>query len=165
MTENEVREKVSYWINFFNAKYLFLNQPQPNVAFFSKGTRAGVAWPKSNRLEFNRILMRQDNFESTIVHEVVHLILKKLFPRAKQDHGPEFKYLMNQAGFEGNRCHKYDVTDTIPLRKTTRYEYRCSCMSHIVTSIKHKKIQDGTVNYGCSICKDPLQGKFTGKVV
>lgn len=162
LSREDVIELTHNWVDLFNEMFPTLNLAQPAVSFFSKSVMAGCAYCSSNRLEFNEILMKQDGFENTVVHEIAHLIVKKLFPFAKQAHGPEFRRVMNAVGFEGTTYHKYDISE---VRKTKRYEYKCSCKIHNLSAIRHNNQSCGRTRYKCSLCGESLVDKFTGKIV
>jgi len=46
-----------------------------------------------------------DDVEETIAHEIAHHITRKLYPLAKQAHGPEFRSVMQAIGYDGSTYH------------------------------------------------------------
>ena len=49
------------------------------------------------------------DLRETIAHELAHVITWKLFPRASQNHGPEFRYVMGAIGYDEATYHRADV--------------------------------------------------------
>lgn len=135
-----------------------------SVGFFSKGTAAGFAYGGSNRVEFHEVLMGRhpEEFDTTIVHEVAHLVTFKVFPRAKQAHGPEFKRVMMMLGVANpTRCHSYDVSGLKRYNTVKRFEYKCEygCV-HTLTVRRHNAAMEGSARYLCS--KHKARISFTG---
>lgn len=145
----------------FNTKLL----GNVSVGFYSKGTAAGLAH-RSGHVEFNEVLMARhpEDFDVTIIHEVAHIVTFKVFPNAKQAHGPEFKRVMRMLGVDNpTRCHSYDVSGLIRRKTVKRFEYVCEhgC-THGLTIHRHKTIESGMVRYRCA--KHGTYIKFTGVV-
>lgn len=112
----------------------------------------GYAYMRSNRIELNEQLFLANEetfFKDIIVHECAHLIQYVKYPRAKQAHGPEFKYIMVGLGSNPDRCHTMDVS--VAFAKPM-YQYKCSCTTHNLSKLIHNKVQNGS-NRVCSICK------------
>lgn len=147
-----------------------INIPPLDVEFFSKSTTAGMAYRSLPKVAFNEVIMRNesdDSFFSTIVHEVVHHVVYRRYPYAKQAHGPEFKYVMRMMGANPSRCHSYKVTGLGIMAKTVkRYEYKCVCgVTHLITTTIHNKILKSEIRR-CNTCKNIVsRQQFTGKVI
>lgn len=139
------------------------NTSMPAVSFFSKSSVAGKAWYRDHRVEFNEILALEntETFDTTIAHELAHLITDQLYPQAKQHHGPEFRHVMNTLGYDARTYHTYDVSSVATRRVKTRYLYLCSSCGSIleIAGPTHKKITAG-ISY---ICKCGGRIKFTGQ--
>lgn len=45
-----------------------------------------------------------------IAHELAHHLVINKFPKAKQAHGPEFRWIMNSIGYRGDTYHKFSVS-------------------------------------------------------
>lgn len=45
--------------------------------------------------------------EETVAHELAHIVQYRCINQAKQAHGPEFKLLMQLAGYKGTTYHKF----------------------------------------------------------
>lgn len=123
----------------------------PTVNFFSKGKHAGLAYRHAHVVEFNETLMRENssNFEKTVVHEIAHRATFQLFFNAKQQHGPEFKYVFQtlldrlNINEQATTYHSFNIST---VARDRQYVYRCSngC-EHQVGAIVHRKIQQGEV--------------------
>ena len=114
---------------------------------------AGYAYQYQNRIELNEQLFESNQetfFSRTIPHECAHLIQKRLYPQAKQAHGPEFRNIMRSLGAETSRCHSMDVS--VAYEKPM-YQYKCSCDRVLnITKLIHTRIQNGS-NRRCKVCK------------
>ena len=155
MHKAEIIAKVTEVITAANAMFR-LNMDIPEISFFDSGRVAGRAYPLAHKLAFNTILSETnpDTFHETIIHEVAHLVTRKVRPLAKQAHGPEFKQIDKLLGGRGTRCHNYDVS-TVPTkeRRKVRYECKCNCTgSHFVT----RKTASMASLYRCKTCKSTL---------
>lgn len=82
----------------------------------------------------------------TVPHEVAHLVCHKVYPRAKQGHGPEWKGIMQSFGLKPETYHSM----RLPNVKT--YTYICNCQKFHLSALVHKRIQAGQRRH-CSKCK------------
>ena len=134
----------------------------PEIGFYSKGAVAGKAYYSAHKVEYNEILAKENgkDFMTTVVHEIAHLVTYKVFPNAKQAHGPEFKHVMKSLGHDPRTYHSYDTSSVKRKVTKTRYIYTCSCenKTHELTRQKHEKAEILI----CRICKFKIQ--FTGEV-
>jgi len=88
---------------------------------------AGWALIYKNHIDLNQQLFehnRQEFFNTTIPHECVHLIVSKIYPKAKQAHGPEFKEVMVSIGANPSTYHKMNVSVAI---NKPMHHYTCAC--------------------------------------
>src|SRR5690606_25464272 len=87
----------------------------PKLSFDIRGARvAGRANYADNLIKINPSFLiehPEEMLNRTIGHECVHLICHKLYPNAKQAHGPEWKYLMRSLGLPDTRCHSMVLED------------------------------------------------------
>ena len=145
-----------------NARKVFprLSMINPSVGFFTKSVNAGTASYGTWRVEYNEVIAKTNRavFHNTVIHEVSHLVTKKLFPYATA-HGPEFKRVMRALGGEATRCHNYNVAAVFAAKGQKRFIYKCSCRDHSVSGRKHKNMVMG--GYRCSKCKTEV--KWTGR--
>jgi len=130
------------------------------VKFNLTGRAAGMAmFPhrSSPIIRYNALLLsenREDFLNRTVPHEVAHVVARTLFGRRIRPHGPEWQQVMALFGADPSRCHDYDVTRA-SRRRLKRFDYRCDCRSHQLTSIRHNRILQGQT-YLCLNCKQPL---------
>lgn len=139
------------------------NAVTPKTEFYSRGRTAGKAYYSQHKVTFNEVLAEENKtkFLNTVIHEVAHLVVHKLFPMAKA-HGKEFRMVMRKLGGDGERCHSYDTSSVRVVRTKSRYVYKCSCQEHKVTANMHNKAKRG-VNLKCRVCSTSVV--YTGKVV
>ena len=102
-----------------------------------------------------------DNLANTVPHEVAHYVTDMLHGlRRVRPHGPEWQAVMRAFDAEPAATCRYDL-EGIPVRRQRRFRYRCACMTHSVTTVRHRRIQDGRVRYHCRRCRTPLS--YTGR--
>lgn len=162
MTREEIIAKVHEVVALANRKFN-IDLPMPTVEFFTKGRNAGWAAEKRNTLSFNITLAAHnpDTFYQTVIHEVAHLVTWRVYPRAKQNHGPEFKYVDVALGGRGKRCHSYDVSVSKVKRSYTRYVCACDCKEHYLTA----KVAAQASSYRCRKCNTRLTNTGKTKVI
>lgn len=137
-----------------------LNIATPNVEFFSTGAAAGFAQYSTNTVKYNEVLAKEngDEFDFVVIHEIGHLVTRKLFPKAKQAHGPEFRYVMRSLGGKESTRHSFDVSSVKVKRKVKRFIAKCNCRTHSLTSAKAKELS----RFHCKYCKSALA--LTGEI-
>lgn len=142
MTREDIVSRVHFYISEAN-KIWNQKLDMPEVTFYTKGASAGLAKFISHELSFNEVLAKEntDTFENTIIHEVAHLVTFRVYPNAKQKHGPEFREVCQTLGGSGNTYHTYDVSSVAIKRTKTRYIYVCRDCSfkYELTKQKHDK--------------------------
>lgn len=129
----------------------------PTVSFDLNSLKiAGQAFWWKNHIKINPRFL--ENFsEKTInyvvIHEVAHLITKKLFPAAKQAHGPEFKSVCRVLGISDSTYHSMQLPEYKELIKNKRpYIYSCDCQTFNLTKLLHSRIALGQRRF-CTKCK------------
>lgn len=162
MLDSELKEKLieetRFWYNHANEK-LGRSFCYPEILFDLRGTVAGQAFTRSNKIRYN-LGIAKDNFskfiDSTVPHEVAHVIADLYFQK-RCVHGKEWKWMMSEVfGKEPSRCHSYDVSSH-RARNTKRYVYRCRCDSGCTCGAKHHKmIQKQTAIISCRVCSFKL---------
>ena len=154
-------------IDLFNIK-----NKTVEISFNLKGRSAGMyrvsrssTWcfaQIKREIRYNSFIFSKyfdDNFNTTIPHEVAHYIsdiiygLKNIKP-----HGKEWKAIMQAFGADAAVTANYDLSG-IPLRKQSLYTYQCSCREHQLSSIRHNKINKRRYQYYCNFCKQALYFK------
>ncbi len=104
-----------------------------------------------------------DNFSTTIPHEVAHYISDILYGLKNiKPHGNEWKTIMQAFGANAAVTADYDLSG-IPLKKQSLYTYHCQCREHQLSAIRHNKIKKRHYRYYCNFCKQALQFKQQGK--
>lgn len=140
-----------------NASAMFGKQfVKPTVTFDLKGRAAGQA-RTDNVIRFNKVLLQEnvDTFlETTVPHELAHILALKLFGTFAHD--KYWKHVMVKLGAEPKRCHSYDTTNSRTRSVKKEYLYKCGCKTHMLTSIRHNRIQKENVAYRCASCSQKL---------
>ena len=95
-----------------------------------------------------------DNFTTTIPHEVAHYVAEQLFGRVRP-HGQEWKNLMVLFNADSARTCNFDMTG-IPTRSVKTVAYQCACRSHQLSLIRHNKVLRRGARYLCKFCNQPL---------
>lgn len=83
---------------------------------------AGSAYYLLNKIEYNLpyIMQQGTAYKEVISHELAHIICNHLYPHAKQAHGPEFRMILQSAGYKGNTYHNFNVKEAKNLAKATK---------------------------------------------
>ncbi len=126
-----------------------------DVEFFDNPNKlvSGYAYPLKNLVMFNLAVARinSDKFHETVIHEIAHLVTEKVFPKAKQAHGPEFKRVDLILGGRGKRCSEnYAIPERTKKRKTV--DYKCHCGIIQMSMIRHNRILAKEAAYRCTKC-------------
>ncbi len=143
---------------------------EPSVDFSLRGRAAGQAratgnpWNKGRQpfdltLRFNLQAYELDPEQflaETVPHEVAHLINWLRFHGRAGAHGPEWAAIMTECfGLPASRTHTLDL---LPARRVVpRHLYRCACRDHLLTAIRHRRVQLQLAQYRCRSCGAPLQ--------
>jgi SprT protein len=156
MNRASIIKRVSELVELANAKFK-VQIDVPDIEFYQKGTYAGLANVSRHVVKFNEVLAKNnpETFDNTISHEVAHLVAAKVYPRAKQAHGPEFKLVHQILGGSGARCHSYDVSG-VRKNAVKRIIGKCNCTSHNLTVGTARKILAREASYYCKLCKSTI---------
>jgi SprT protein len=151
---NSIKLKIQELVNGYFIQVLGYI-PSHKIQYKSIGRGiAGTALYDGNVLTFDPFFINQDverYLSSTVPHEVMHLACNILYPRAKQDHGPEWKGLMKRIGADPKRCHTYSI-EGAPKMHARNYIYTCACEREIpLTKRMHTSITEGNHRY-CTRC-------------
>ena len=131
------------------------------VHFNLRGRAAGMyrVRDREREIRYNPYLFAKyfdDNLTNTVPHEVAHYIIDCCYGlRRVRPHGREWQQLMRRFGVEPEVTCRYDLSG-VPQRRQKRFEYRCECRSHQLTTIRHNKVQRGKASYLCKVCRQPL---------
>ncbi len=130
----------------------------PILAFNQKGRTAGSAYLEYWEIRLNPILLaenREQFIHEVIPHEYAHLLTFALFGRV-QPHGKEWQMMMTEImDLPAKRTHQFSTTSS-QTRQYQRFEYQCSCQKHLLTSIRHNRLQAGKAEYRCRKCGEVL---------
>lgn len=155
-------------ISFGEDEYLLEKyRKEVKVEFSSKlGVTAGYATYKTKLIELNTFLFLEnieEFFNRTIPHEVAHLVVNELYPKAKQNHGPEFRLVMETYGADPKTYHSYN-TDSVRKPKKL-FVYTCACDGNLfkLSTRLHNSIEGSKQIRGCRTCRTQLE--FTGESI
>lgn len=110
--------------NNYSKTFNLNNIKKPECIIINKASGlAGFAYYHGRTVEFNLAycMTQGKEFSTVIYHEIAHIIQFKLFPNAKQNHGSEFRHIMNSQGFDGKTYHSYSVSKAKATAKATKY--------------------------------------------
>lgn len=97
-----------------------------------------------------------ENLVSTVPHEVAHYIVHKLYsPTRTRPHGAEWQAVMAAFDAEPAVTGNYDLSG-IPRRPQRRFNYRCDCRQHELSTRRHNKVISGDSSYQCRHCRGEL---------
>jgi predicted SprT family Zn-dependent metalloprotease len=91
-------------------------------------TRVGRYCPDGHRVEVSpRFLTLRSRKAEVLAHELAHAAARRLHPRARKPHGPEWRSLVRAAGFEPVvRLRMLETPMAVKLSgETVRYRHRC----------------------------------------
>ncbi|MCF6283034.1 MAG: SprT-like domain-containing protein [Candidatus Polarisedimenticolaceae bacterium] len=145
-----------------NQAELHFKRPMPeiDIQFNLRGQAAGMVklLRKGEILvRYNPILLNENSehfLSQTVPHEIAHVVASTLNRHRIRPHGTEWQQIMQLFGADNQRCHSYEVK-TSPRRQLARFNYRCGCREHQLTSIRHNRIINGQ-RYICRHCRAPL---------
>jgi len=156
----EITDKVNECLQIAE-KFFNRPVPKPKVRFDLRGRVAGQAFYFKHWLRFNTVLFqenREDFLNQTVPHEVAHWIQDWLYGVGKtKPHGREWKGIMKTVfGLSPERCHSYNVENARTRTLPAAYKYKCSCTTHHLTIVRHRRIQNGQ-RYKCRKCGSFLE--------
>lgn len=130
---------------------------RPKILYDLKGHTGGYAIGghtiRLNIQVLNDPRYTEDMIEQTLPHELAHIAVHQLWPRAK-GHGREWQSMMFKLGLKAERCHQYETKAA--RKKATPYTYYCGCGEHKVTATLHRRMQQGRM-YRCRKCGRRLE--------
>ncbi|HEC19439.1 MAG TPA: metallopeptidase (SprT family) [Gammaproteobacteria bacterium] len=134
--------------------------------FDLRGRSSGMYVIKNRQryLRFNPFIFAkyfEDSLATTVPHEVAHYVADILFGfRHIRPHGEEWRDIMRLLGAEPRVTGNYDLTG-LPVRQQRRFDYRCACMTHSLTTVRHNRIRRGQSEYVCRKCGEHLRREST----
>jgi len=154
-------ERLTTKLRDLAARHFDTELATPSVRFDLRGTSAGqvrITDRGDCLIRYNAHLLErhpQAFLSQTVPHETAHLVVFSLFGPRTPPHGREWRAIMALFGASPERCHNYRV-DGLQVRHLRRYDYRCACRTHQLTSIRHNRIRSGQI-YRCGQCGQPLE--------
>jgi len=144
------------------AETLFQRKFAPvEILFDLMGGTAGMfrVRQRHQQIRYNPWLFAKyfdENLASTVPHEVAHYIVHKLYsPRRMRPHGEEWQVLMVAFDAEPTVTGNYDLCG-IPQRRQRRFNYRCDCRQHELSTRRHNQVISGNSSYQCRDCRGQL---------
>jgi SprT protein len=145
--------------------------PEVDYTLFSRRRAAGLAFGNEHRTALNEVLLRENPepmLRDTVAHEFAHILVwwrylqqsmrtsaSTLALQPPSAHGLEWQNVMRHVfQVEPSRCHRFDTSNT-GARVQRRWEYRCACQMHLITTSKHRRAQAGA-RYVCADCAREL---------
>lgn len=131
------------------------------VLFDLRGRMAGMYRVKNGQrqIRYNPHVFAkyfEDNLNVTVPHEVAHYVIDCLHGiRKVRPHGEEWKNLMRLFGADDARTCRYDFSG-IPVKSEKRYDYRCGCKTHQLSTRRHNKVLKKRMYYVCKSCGESL---------
>ena len=133
----------------------------PEIRFDLRGKTAGmVLFPATASciIRYNLPLLKKYGeafINTTVPHEVSHLIARVVYGPRIKPHGAEWKQIMNLFHASPVRCHNFN-TEHAGGRKLRYFDYQCDCRDHRLSAIRHNRVLQGTV-YFCNHCGSQLR--------
>jgi len=141
----------------------YFNRPfKPiEIRFDLRGRTSGMYVVRNTQqyLRFNPFIFSkffEDSLNNTVPHEVAHYVSHELFGiKNIRPHGKQWKAIMNTLGAEPRVTGNYDLAG-IAVKKQRRFDYRCGCMNHQLTTVRHNRVLIGKSQYFCTKCNEEL---------
>lgn len=174
--QQDIIKQTEYYIKQATALYN-LKYKEVEITFNLKGRSSGMyrvkhfrqrfLLHKKREIRYNPFIFAKyydDNFATTIPHEVAHFITDIIYGLKNiKPHGQEWQAIMHAFGADASVTANYDLSG-IPLKKQTQYTYICQCREHQLSSIRHNKISKRRFQYFCKNCKQVLHYKQIAEV-
>jgi predicted SprT family Zn-dependent metalloprotease len=83
---------------------------------------AGRAWNNLNLVKLSLAFFASESnylaeFQDTVLHELAHIITRKVYGPLVKPHGREWKYVATMVGAKPERCHAMQLADGFQARK------------------------------------------------
>lgn len=148
-------EETLYILNRKSIHLFSLDISDLNIKTDLKGKAAGKYYPSKKLINLNYHLLSSHTDEMLnriLPHEIAHHICYTLYGDKAKPHGKEWKDICIKLGYTPETYHRLPTSKCKELKK---YPYRCGCSNHLITSIRHNRIQKG-VAYFCKRCNKKL---------
>ncbi|WP_392561552.1 SprT family zinc-dependent metalloprotease [Orbus sturtevantii] len=156
---NNAITSLRHYLSIAN-QYFNMVFDEPELIYRKKGSIAGCALLQTWQIQLNiNMLLENDTqfIAEVIPHELAHLITYKKFGRVKP-HGKEWQAIMeNVFQLDAKRTHNFALPES---SLQNRHHYHCDCQTHLLTNIRHQKIQSKRTQYHCKNCGTLLRLKM-----
>ena len=132
------------------------------IAFDIKGRSAGLYSVRQGKrcIRYNPFVFTKyfdESLRTTVPHEVAHYIADMLYGFGNiKPHGPQWRDIMIAFGVQPRVTNNFDLSD-VPVRRQRRFPYRCACTSHLLTTVRHNRLQRGIAAYFCRMCGTQME--------
>lgn len=140
------------------AEALFQLKHRPiDISFDLTGRAAGMyrVQRRQRLIRYNPYIFAryfEHGLQTTVPHEVAHYVTDRIHGLGRiRPHGVEWQTVMRALGAEPRVSARFDLQG-IPQRQQRRFEYRCECTVHQLTTCRHNKIISGKARYHCRLC-------------
>lgn len=167
--EIKIINKVAYYKALVEKAYNISFQIK-EIKFNLSGKTAGQAicefgnyFLRFNSSIYNNPINSNNFLETTIPHEIAHLVVFELTKRKifvnPAPHGKEWKQVMEILKAPIKITHNFNLE----LSNTTEkmFVYKCACKTHYLSKIRHNKIERG-YDYFCKDCHTKIS--FMNKI-
>lgn len=144
------------------AERLFRLPHRPIAVLFDlSGRAAGMYRVAAGRavIRYNPFIFARDfeqGLRTTVPHEVAHYLTDRLYGiRNVRPHGPQWRQVMQALGAEARATGHFDLAG-LPVRRQRRFDYRCSCRQHRLSTCRHNRVLGGRARYHCCHCGGEL---------
>lgn len=137
--------------------YFLTSFLRPEVLINLRGSSAGVAELRANRLRFNPVLLvenTQEFIHQVVPHEVAHLLAWRVYGKEIKPHGWQWQQIMQEVfSLEALTTHNF----CIKTAAKQHYVYSCTCpnFNHYFTKRRHQLVLAGR-QYICKKCSSRL---------
>lgn len=144
------------WLTHAEDSFQLPHKPIP-VRFDLQGRAAGMyrVQGRESIIRYNPYIFAryfEHGIGVTVPHEVAHYITDRVWGMKRvRPHGPEWCSVMQTFGVEPSASARFDL-EGLPVRRQRRYDYRCECDTHRLSSCRHNRVIAGSARYHCRRC-------------
>jgi len=154
-----IRRSLDHWLHLWTVPEL---EAKSRIEWSSRLTRSlGRAFPDKCLIRIASFLSTADEplLEEILCHEMAHLATRELYGPRARPHGPEWKALMVQAGFEPRtRLPSPNGSGPSPKRRRSRFLYVHRCPVCQISRAARRPVP----RWRCAACvSSGLEGRLT----
>lgn len=144
------------WLKRAEDGFQLPHRPIP-VRFDLRGRAAGMYRVRGREavIRYNPFIFAryfEHGIDVTVPHEVAHYITDRVWGmKHVRPHGKEWRSVMQAFGLEPRASARFDL-DGLPVRRQRRFDYRCECDTHKLSSCRHNRVVAGAARYHCRRC-------------